>query len=547
MCISKLWTLLIVLAVSYSSFAMEMPVSQRADVNGYRYKNENTVQDKRKIAILSYGSLVHQPVNPRTGAQLYAGSFNPTLLYLPVSMTRKSVGNRITAVVDALLGKDKRVWYAVSEFAWLPNARNNLAVREGIPLSRAEASYDLTNIFYIKKLLPGRAKESTEENILDTARWVIRTTDNPRQRISIATAQAIAQWAEEKGLSAVIWASFPATIDSEKDVAQALLEDAELLHNTQEYVRILPDGAQTVLERAILKGPEVLSIIAQIGRQPTKEALCNALQNAVNNENNAEIERLALLLDCINAVPQVPAVQHNDFIIVQEGNIPVILTAPHGGTLAIPGVPVRQRGEQCLDGNTLELTLAVSDELFRLFGVRPYVVAARFSRKYIDANRSAAEAYEHQRAQPLYEAYHGQIKNFIESIRARYSSKALLLDIHAHGLAHDIIYRGTQNRATVKALVARCGETAFTGPKGILGLLAEKGHKVFPLNGQRSQQEHRSYNGGYTVRKYGSHREGGVDALQLEFGWDFRNLRKIPSFAKEFARAIMTFYKEYLA
>ena len=33
--------------------------------------------------------------------------------------------------------------------------------------------------------------------------------------------------------------------------------------------------------------------------------------------------------------------QTNEFLHVQHGELPVIITAPHGGSLAIPGVPKR--------------------------------------------------------------------------------------------------------------------------------------------------------------------------------------------------------------
>ena len=110
--------------------AMEMPQAQRADANGYRYKDENTIQDKRKIAILSYGSLVKQAENHQTGARLDASAFAPTEIRLPVSLARLSQGNRLTAVIDKN-GKPKKVWAATSQFQFLPNARNNLAAREG--------------------------------------------------------------------------------------------------------------------------------------------------------------------------------------------------------------------------------------------------------------------------------------------------------------------------------------------------------------------------------------------------------------------------------
>ena len=87
-------------------------------------------------------------------------------------------------------------------------------------------------------------------------------------------------------------------------------------------------------------------------------------------------------------------------ITVQKGNIPIVLSAPHGGRYLISGVPERN-GKQITrnfitqrDANTSELAEDLSLALEKRFGAKPYLIIARFDRKYLDANRRPDEAYE---------------------------------------------------------------------------------------------------------------------------------------------------------
>lgn len=226
------------------------------DANGYRYRNEQTVQDKRKIAVLSYGSLVNQAENRHTGARIETYGFHPTPLTLPVSITRFSQTHRFTAVIDSN-GYPKRVYAAQSKFQFLPNARNNVAAREGSSYHGQESGYDLKYMFYMKKLAPGANKDSNEESIQGT-RWVIRIPENPRQKLSTETAQSIVQWADSQNYTAVIWASFPPNVESQKAAAAKILEDNDLYYNTKDYIINLPDGPQSPFEKAVVQGPEAV-------------------------------------------------------------------------------------------------------------------------------------------------------------------------------------------------------------------------------------------------------------------------------------------------
>lgn len=249
------------------------------------------------------------------------------------------------------------------------------------------------------------------------------------------------------------------------------------------------------------------------------------------------MRRLLLLL--LAGAPAIAA-QASGLVLSQPGNLPILLTVPHGGLRPVPDVPQRTRGVQSTDGYTIELAQAVAKHLEASLGARPYLVAARFTRKHIDANRAPAEAYESPHAKATYDSYHGEIKRFIGEIKTKYPQGALLLDIHGQSDDVAVLHRGTQNGATVAALLRKHGPDALTGPKSIFGIVQSKGYKVFPPNGPIGfPREDRRFSGGYTVQQYGS----SIDAIQLEPG---RDLRRDPRFAAALGEAVASFHRAYL-
>jgi N-formylglutamate amidohydrolase len=193
---------------------------------------------------------------------------------------------------------------------------------------------------------------------------------------------------------------------------------------------------------------------------------------------------------------------------------------------------------------TLELAKTAVKRLSETLGHRPFVVAARFSRKYIDVNRAEPEAFETPEAKPVYWAYHNRIRDFISEIRKTFPAGGLLLDIHGQSTEPGRIHRGTRNGLTVTRLIQRHGSAAVTGQQSILGYLASKGYRVFPSSAQIGDPpEHKRYVGGYTVSVYGSHHEQGIDAIQIEIGKEVRAERTL---ADDLSQAIAVFYRTYL-
>ncbi len=238
------------------------------------------------------------------------------------------------------------------------------------------------------------------------------------------------------------------------------------------------------------------------------------------------------------------AAEPENLIMARSGDLPILLTVPHGGSEGVPGVRMRTRGVTSTDAYTIELAQALAKNLATILGGEPYMVAARFSRKHIDANRPESEAIDAPDAKPPYDAYHNQVRLFVRQIKARFPPGAVLLDIHGQAGEPGVLHRGTQNGATVAALVRNHGAAALTGPASIFGAIHSRGYKVFPPNTPiNDPPEDRRYNGGYTVRTYGSGTADGLDAIQLEVG---RDLRTDARFIAALAEAVADFYKAFL-
>lgn len=250
-----------------------------------------------------------------------------------------------------------------------------------------------------------------------------------------------------------------------------------------------------------------------------------------------------------------------DLVLVRAGKLPILLTAPHGGRLDIPGVRRRTAPDAAHaeafarwggfkadgDTNTDTLALRIAAEIQALTGRAPSLVLAKFRRRFIDANRPAELAYADEAAAPYYARYHRSIRAIVDDIRRDYPA-GVLLDVHGQNKDPDVLMRGTSNGDSVAALVRRAGVRSITGGEGLFGQLETQGVKVFPSNRQPlwGRSENAGFNGGYTSNTYGSLHADGIDAVQLEFGTRYRLDAEVEKTAGQVARAIVVFYRAYV-
>ena len=236
------------------------------------------------------------------------------------------------------------------------------------------------------------------------------------------------------------------------------------------------------------------------------------------------------------------------YVTIQTGDIPVILSAPHGGGLVISGVPVRagpgvRQFTTLRDVNTAELAEKIAARLEHKLGGKPFLIIARFQRKYVDVNRPAEHAFECEEVRGLYGAYHVALAEACTEVRRRWTH-GLLLDIHGQSTNASAIYRGTASGRTVRQLLQRAGEPAFLGASSVLGQLSASGIPILPSLNLTDPET--ILNGGYIVNTYGSHHANGVDAIQLEFGTNLRKKAALEKTAEATAAAVAGFCLKYL-
>ncbi len=169
-------------------------------------------------------------------------------------------------------------------------------------------------------------------------------------------------------------------------------------------------------------------------------------------------------------------------VFVQAGELPIIVSAPHGGMLAIDGVGERigegvEKGASGFftgrDSGTEELAYEVVSAIEARFGKKPYAVVSRLHRKFLDPNRPASIAYESPLIEPIYDRYHKYLREYCREVTNRYQA-GVLIDLHGQGSRRDTAFRGTKNGLTVTRLRESFGELAFHGPQSLFGLLAKK-------------------------------------------------------------------------
>lgn len=252
-----------------------------------------------------------------------------------------------------------------------------------------------------------------------------------------------------------------------------------------------------------------------------------------------------------------PTSRPGELVTAYAGDLPLILTAPHGGTLRIPGATTRtgqgvaaRRGAKSnftmvLDRSVDKVTYELANEIQRRTGKRPYIVVANFSRRFVDANRTPEEGTETPAAREQYDVFHGHIRQYREEIIRKWG-RGLLVDIHGHGGDPDLLIRGTADWTSVRNLVETWGKDAVTGPDGLLGPLEAAGVRIFPTNADNHSPENPALNGGFITRHYGSYAGGSFDAIQFECGNAQRAPTRIPAFARAIADSLVPFTEKYL-
>lgn len=222
---------------------------------------------------------------------------------------------------------------------------------------------------------------------------------------------------------------------------------------------------------------------------------------------------LVLALGAAQEPPPQPSL-----LDVVEGTLPIVISAPHGGSLRPEGWPVRQGGVHARDTNTYEIAHAMAEAIRRRTGQMPYLVAAKVHRRHLDLNRDDLEsgALQGEAQFQLWSSYHRSIENAAQAALQRGEGKAILIDLHGHGHEHGLIELGFAISAEqLRKPDDQLQDPAWVrGPKSLGARLDKLGFKSVPSPTRPAPEVGQEYfNGGYTVRR---HRGNGLRSIQIE-------------------------------
>ena len=256
------------------------------------------------------------------------------------------------------------------------------------------------------------------------------------------------------------------------------------------------------------------------------------------------------------------------YVEYREGNCPVILTVPHGGTIVESFLTLRNTSN-CpdpdfatdLDYNTRELADEIDKAFYQQTGRHPYMIISLIKRNHVDFNRKRSYAIPagDENIGKIYDAYHAYVTEARNAVSQQYGH-GLLLDIHgqSHSDQIDLGYLlpvstldksdGTLNSGTYAAsssiaYLTRTNKAGLSfaqllrGEKSFGSILYKNGLECVPRPGNLSPGSTPYFYGGYTTRQYGSYGGGVVDAIQCEFRYSYRDtyeerVRAAAAFAK---------------
>jgi hypothetical protein len=241
-----------------------------------------------------------------------------------------------------------------------------------------------------------------------------------------------------------------------------------------------------------------------------------------------------------------------------RGTMPVILTCPHDGSEAPADVEERRSDRTAADcrfttgrdAETAGITEAVAQKILNLTGLSPYVVIARFDRRFIDANRRATCAFTDPNAQLFYDEYHNRISGYVNQILSQNENRGFLFDVHGTNVIEDDpadIYLATGNGST---LLPHFDRRDLFMQHGLHGLLKWARHQsavgaIFQYRVSPEDEvatETGEVNGGFTVRNYGT----SINSIQIELADTIRGSEEKRRFiVEDLAFAIINFVRRY--
>jgi hypothetical protein len=276
----------------------------------------------------------------------------------------------------------------------------------------------------------------------------------------------------------------------------------------------------------------------------------------------------------------------SNYIEYIAGDMPVIFSVPHGGSLTPAEIPDRKPAgfsddfATVTDANTEEMALDIARAFRRYFGHSPHLIICHLKRTKIDCNRDILEGAAGNRyAEQAWKEFHDYI-NLASNAVVKTRGRGFYVDLH--GQSHPIkrvelgyllkpeeltnmdvvldrpAYAAHSSIRTLASQVPVSFSQLLRGSNSLGGLLLANGYPSVPNPAMPNPWTNRGPNGapgdteeyfggGYNTRRHGSIGLGGlIDGVQMEVNYDARETAANRSkFAAALAKTMETFFSKH--
>ncbi|MEK9500524.1 hypothetical protein [Gaopeijia maritima] len=289
-------------------------------------------------------------------------------------------------------------------------------------------------------------------------------------------------------------------------------------------------------------------------------------EGADSVEASALGDRITASATGARAGPTTTWMGRNDYVEYRAGTLPLVLSAPHGGTMEPAEIPDRSWGTTVRDIYTDELAYAIADALEARTGERPHLIVSHLHRRKLDPNREIVEAaQDNPRAQQTWREFQALIEHASDRVEEEFG-EGYYIDLHGHG--HEIQRielgyllgattlglsdqaldaGGYADNTSVPALVASSGaalSVLLRGPDALGTLLEDRGLPTTPSAQQPGPGDNPFFSGGYNTRRHGSFDGGPISGVQIEL--NYFGVRDTPEHRALFAERLADALAAYL-
>ncbi len=255
----------------------------------------------------------------------------------------------------------------------------------------------------------------------------------------------------------------------------------------------------------------------------------------------------------------------HQYIQYIAGDLPVIISAPHGGSITPDNIPDRTYGTMVTDSYTMETAMAIFHAFKDLTGHYPHVIICRLKRTKLDANRPIDEAAQgNTTAEQAWRDYHNFIEIAKDSVTHK-TGQGFYIDLHGHGHSKKRLELGyllsaselrspslnrpdLMNKSSFRHLsgIARDDfDLLLRGAHSLGTLFDVEGYPAVPsLHDTAPQVNDPYFSGGYSTQRHGSLQGGVIDGVQLE-AW-FKGVRDTDSNRRRFADALVHVFNRFV-